>query len=312
MIEREFYLPSSDKEYQIRCLEWQPEGEVKAVLQIAHGMVEHIGRYREFGVWMAERGIAVIGHDHLGHGKTAKNEEDFGYFGSEGGSGCLVRDIRRVGVYVRKKYPTQKYVLLGHSMGSFLVRRYVSAYEDGPDGFIFMGTGAPPEPVVFLGRCLAGLMAKVKGEHTRSKLLYELSLGNYNRQFAPVKTPYDWLTREAAFSKGFGDDPYCKFIFTVGGYRDFFDLILAVSRGEKKRHLRLDAPILIVSGEEDPVGDRGKGVQIVYDRYDRAGALDLTLGLYEGARHEILHETNREEVFADILEWMEEKVISFE
>ena len=309
MIEHEFYLPSSDKNYQIRCMEWRPEGEVRGVLQITHGMMEHIGRYEEFGVWMAEQGIAVIGHDHLGHGKTAETKEDFGCFGTVGGIGCLLRDIRRVSAYAHKKYPSKKLVLLGHSMGSFLVRRYLSVYDDGPDGFIFMGTGAPPAPLVFSGYILAAIMAKVKGEQYRSKLLYELSLGNYNRQFSPVKTPYDWLTRDEELSKHFGEDPYCQFIFSVGAYRDFFELILETARIEKKRRVRNDAPIFLISGDSDPVGDCGKGVRTVYERYDRAGAMDLTLGLYEGARHEILHELNRREVFGDILDWMEEKVL---
>lgn len=302
MTEREFYLPSSDRNYQIRCLEWIPQGEVKAVLQIAHGMIEHIGRYFEFGVWMAEHGVAVIGHDHLGHGKTTAKKEEFGYFGTNGGTTCLIRDIRRVSVYARKKYPDKKVVLLGHSMGSFLVRRYLAIYDDGPDGFIFMGTGAPPEPVVFAGYILAGIMAKVKGEYYRSKLLYEVSLGNY--KFMPVQSPYDWLTRDEVFAKDFGEDQYCQFTFTAGAYRDFFGLILAGSRAEKRHWIRTDAPILIVSGEKDPVGDCAKGVHTVYKRYDTAGTVDLTLGLYEGARHEILHETNRVEVFGDILEWM--------
>lgn len=306
MDKREFYLPSSDKGFQLRCMEWRPEGEVKAVLQIVHGMVEHIGRYEEFAVWMAEHGVAVIGHDHLGHGKTVRNKEDYGYFGTSGGSVNLIRDIRRVNGYAKKKYLNKKLVLMGHSMGSFLVRKYLSVYEDGADGFIFMGTGAPPEPVVFAGYVLASLMAKIKGEHYVSKLLYEASLGNYNRKFKPVKTPYDWLTRDEELSKDFGKDPYCQFIFTTGAYRDFFGLILSGARAEKKHRVRVDAPILLVSGDMDPVGDNAKGVRTVYERYDEAGASDLTLGLYEGARHEILHEINRGEVFGDIFEWMEE------
>ena len=304
MREREFYLPSSDENYKIRCVEWIPEGEVKAVLQITHGMTEHIGRYSEFGEWLAEHGIAVIGHDHLGHGKTAKTADDFGYFGTNGGMTCVIKDIRRVTVYCKKKYPYQKLFLLGHSMGSFLTRRYMSVYQDGPDGFILMGTGAPAEPLVFCGKILAGIIRKMKGEYYRSKLLYDLSIGNYNKKFAPTKTPQDWLTRDEELAKSFETDVLCHFIFTASAYHDFFDLILTDTKEEKNKNVRVDAPILVVSGDKDPVGDDAKGVRKVHKRYSDAGAENLTLGLYEGARHEILHEINREEVFGDIYDWI--------
>ena len=306
MREREFYLPSSDGMHQLRCMEWIPDGTIKAVLQITHGMVEHIERYREFCVWMAERGIVVIGHDHLGHGKTVSNREEFGYFGSKEGMTHVVKDIRRVTVYSKKKYPDQKLILLGHSMGSFLARKYLSVYKDGPDGFILMGTGAPPEALVSAGSLLAGSMRKLKGEMYRSPLLYKLSLGNYNAKFKPVKTPYDWLTRDESLSKDFGEDESCQFIFTTAAYQDFFRLILNVAKEEMAGHARTDAPILIISGDNDPVGDNGKGVRKVYERLHKAGVDRLEMVLYEGARHEILHEINRQEVFEDLYEWVAE------
>lgn len=308
MKEREFFLPSSDKNYKIRCVEWIPDGEVKAVLQITHGMTEHIGRYREFGIWLAERGIAVIGHDHLGHGRTVTSKDDYGYFGTDGGTVCVIKDIRRLTVYGKKKYPDRKLFLLGHSMGSFLARKYLAVYNDGPDGFILMGTGAPAEPMVFCGYVLADVMSKIKGTHYRSQLLYDMSLGSYNRKFKPVKTAYDWLTRDEEFAKSFAEDEYCQFIFTAAAYRDFFSLILADSKAEKAGLVRTDAPMLIISGDKDPVGENGSGVRMVYERYNAAGVSDMTLGLYDGARHEILHETNRIEVFGDILEWMEQYI----
>ena len=306
MREREFYLPSSDGMHQLRCMEWIPDGTIKAVLQITHGMVEHIERYREFCVWMAERGIVVIGHDHLGHGKTVSNREEFGYFGSKEGMTHVVKDIRRVTVYSKKKYPDQKLILLGHSMGSFLARKYLSVYKDGPDGFILMGTGAPPEALVSAGSLLAGSMRKLKGEMYRSPLLYKLSLGNYNTKFKPVKTPYDWLTRDESLSKDFGEDESCQFIFTTAAYQDFFRLILNVAKEEMAGHARTNAPILIISGDNDPVGDNGKGVRKVYERLHKAGVDHLEMVLYEGARHEILHEINRQEVFEDLYEWIAE------
>lgn len=308
MREREFYLPSSDSAYQIRCMEWIPNGEIKGVLQIAHGMVEHIGRYREFGMWLAEHGFVVIGHDHLGHGKTAKCQDDYGYFGTNGKTECVIKDIRRVTIYAKKKYPEQKLCLLGHSMGSFLVRRYLSVYQDGPDAFILMGTGAPAKPLVVFGKLLATMVSRVKGEHSRSKFLYEMSLGNYNRQFEPTKTPNDWLTRDEYWAKDYGEDELCQYIFTAAAYREFFRVILLDEKAETQGAVRTDMPLLIISGDQDPVGEHTKGVRKVGKRYSKAGVSALTMGFYEGARHEILHETNREEVFGDILEWLEENI----
>lgn len=305
MTEREFYLPSSDSGFRLRCMEWVPDREIRAVLQIAHGMIEHIGRYREFASWLAGQGILVYGHDHLGHGKTANGEDNFGYFGTNGGAACVIKDIRRLTVYGKKKYPGVKHFLLGHSMGSFMVRRYLTVYGDGPDGVILLGTGAPVGVLAGAGYLLASAFCRWKGDHYRSRLLHELSLGNYNRKFRPVKTPHDWLTRDEDHAKSFGEDEYCKFIFTAGAYRDFFEVILRGASAEKKGKVRTDMPILILSGEKDPVGENSKGVRRVYERYDAAGCPDITLGFYEDARHEILNETNREEVFGDILKWLD-------
>jgi len=232
--------------------------------------------------------------------------EDWGYFGSKGGTACVIKDIRRLTVYGKKKYPGVKHFLLGHSMGSFMVRRYLSVYEDGPAGVILLGTGAPACAMTFVGYVLASLICRVKGEHYRSRLLHELSLGNYNRKFRPVKTPHDWLTRDEEHARRYGEDKDCQFIFTAGAYRDFFDVILRGARAEKEGKVRTDMPLLILAGEQDPVGENTKGVRRVYERYNAAGCPDITIGFYEGARHEILNETNREEVYLDILKWIEE------
>jgi len=155
---------------------------------------------------------------------------------------------------------------------------------------------------------LAGSMRKLKGELYRSGLLYKLSLGSYNAKFEPVKTPYDWLTRDESLSKDFEEDEYCKFIFSAAAYHDFFRLILDVAKEEKAGHVRTDAPILIISGDNDPVGDNGKGVRKVYERLHMAGVEHLEEVLYEEARHELVHEINRLEVFADIHEWIMETI----
>ena len=290
----------------LHCMEWIPSGEVKAIVQIAHGMMEHVGRYREFAEFLAGHGIYVLGNDHLGHGKTAAAAEDRGYFGEHGGAVSVIRDMRRVTVHAQRKYPGVPIFLLGHSMGSFFARRYLTVYKDGIDGVILLGTGAPKDAEVRLGYLLADTICRQRGTRCRSKLLYEMSLGNYNRKFKPVKTPYDWLSRDEKKDRDFGDDPLTDFIFTAGAYRDFFEVILKTAKLEKAGKMRTDLPILILSGSKDPVGEETKGVRRVYERYDKAGAEDLSIGFYEDARHELLNELNRDQVSADILEWIGE------
>lgn len=164
MREREFYLPSSDGNSRLHCMEWLPDGEILGAVQIVHGMMEHTGRYRETAEWLADRGIAVYGHDHLGHGRTAAEKEDLGYFGDRDGELSLVKDVRRLTLYGKRRYRGKRLFLLGHSMGSFMVRRTLTVYEDGPDGVILMGTGSQPEGMVFAGWCLGVSGERHKGE----------------------------------------------------------------------------------------------------------------------------------------------------
>lgn len=307
MTEREFYLPSSDGKSRLRCVEWRPDdGEVRAVLQVSHGMIEHIGRYRELGRFLAGYGIAVYGHDHLGHGKTAADEKNLGYFSQNGAQVYLIKDLRRLTSYGKRRYPGKKIFLLGHSMGSFFVRRYLTVYKDGPDGVLLLGTGGQPQALVALGYLLSVIVSAVKGDTCRSRLLHRLSLGNYNRKFHPSKTGHDWLSRDEKLVVEYEKDGLCSSLFTAGAYRDFFRIILELTASETAGRIRLDQPVVFLSGSRDPVGDCGKGVIRVYRRYDRAGVKDLTLGFYQDARHELLNETNREEVLLDIYRWLEE------
>lgn len=308
MKEREFYLPSSDGRSRLRCMEWIPEGEIKGVLQLSHGMIEHIERYREFGRYLTGQGIVVYGHDHLGHGKTAGDRENLGYFGEKCADVYLIKDLRRLTAYGKKRYPGKKMFLLGHSMGSFFARRYLTVYEDGPDGILLLGTGGQPLPMVAAGYMLALLVTAVKGDRCRSILLHRLSLGNYNRKFHPAKTGHDWLSRDEKQVYRYETDELCRFLFTAGAYRDFFRIILDLTQMELRKRVRTDIPVLFLSGAKDPVGGCGKGVRRVCRRYDRAGVRDLTLGFYQNARHELLNELNREKVFRDIGCWIEERI----
>ncbi len=309
MYKREFYLPSSDGTSNLRCIEWIPDKDIKAVIQISHGMVEHIGRYDNFAVEMTKSGIAVFGHDHLGHGLTAV-PEDRGYFGKDNGRTDLIKDIRRLTSYGEKKFGDVPLFLMGHSMGSFLVRRYLTVYDDGPDGVIIMGTGCQPDALIRIAYTLAEVTCRFKGDRYVSTLLTRIILGSYNRQFRPNQTGHDWLSRDIGSDREYEKDPLCQFDFTAGAYRDFMGIILALSRAEKKGDVRTDLPMLFVSGDKDPVGENGKGVERAVKRYEKAGAEDIFLKLYAGARHELVNETNRGEVYDDIAEWVLEHAAS--
>lgn len=313
MKKREFYLPSSDGASSLHCVEWLPEStkpeQVRLWVQLVHGMNEHMGRYGEFASFLTEHGIAVIGHDCLGHGKTALSKEERGFFAEHQGGTFLIRDMYRVASYGAKRYPNAKHVMLGHSMGSFLTRRYLSAYPGKePDGVILLGTGFPSPMLVFTGELLALAVGILKGKQFRSRLLYQLSIGNYNRKFQPVRTDYDWLTRAEQYVDRFLNNEACNFIFTAGAYRDFFHEIRAAEEAELVGYLPKTIPYLILSGDQDPVGEQGKGVKKLTSLYQKIGVSDVTRKLYPGARHEVLNEVNRAEVFGDLLRWLKQKM----
>ena len=311
MKKREFYLPSSDGKNRLHCVEWMPElkngqqPQIRLWVQLVHGMNEHMGRYGEFASFLAEHGIAVIGHDCLGHGSTAPSKEERGFFGEHQGGTFLIRDMHRIASYGAKRFSHAKHVMLGHSMGSFLTRRYLAAYPGAePDGVILLGTGFPSPGLVFTGEMLAMMFGKLCGNHYRSRLLYEMSIGNYSRKFWPIRTHYDWLTRDERYVDRFLHNEVCNFIFTAGGYRDFFHEIRAAEEAEQDGYIPKTIPYLILSGDQDPVGEQGKGVKKLVKLYQKIGVEDITMKLYPGARHEVLNEVNREEVFKDIFEWL--------
>lgn len=307
MIEREFSLLSSDGKSILHCMEWKPEGEICAALQISHGMIDHIARYKEFAEFLTESGIVVYGHDHLGHGKTAA-PEDLGFFSEKDGASCVIRDIHRVARYGAKKYPGIRHFFLGHSMGSYFLRRYLLAFHDEMDGAILVGTGDQPTALVWTGYFLAGAVCRLKGNRYRSRFLHALALGGNNRAFRPIRTRHDWLSRDEEQVNRYEQDELCRFLFTSGAYRDFFQTILGLKRMERRNKIPAALPVLFLSGDKDPVGENGKGVGRVYHRYDQAGCKDLTIGFYHSARHEILNEINREEVYGDICRWIRERI----
>lgn len=307
-MKQEVYFPSSDGMTQIHGIIWKPEGDVKAILQICHGMVEYIDRYDEFAGYLAERGFCVAGHDHLGHGQSVQNEEQLGYFHESHGNRYVVADIHRLRRMIQKEYKDVPYFMLGHSMGSFLLRQYLTLRAEGLAGAIIMGTGYMPYGLLAAGQAVCRSIAAVKGWTYRSEFVNQLGMGGYNKQFEPSDSTKDWITSDEDMRKKYEADPLCSFTFTVNGYYQMFEGMKSLTRKDSMNRIPKELPVLFVSGAEDPVGANGKGVEKVFHKYEAHGMSDVQMKLYPGDRHEILNESDREGVYEELYQWLEARV----
>lgn len=306
MAENRFELASNTDTEHIRGRVWLPAGKVRMVVQLAHGMAEHIARYEGYATWLNARGVLVVGHDHAGHGQSASSAEYLGFFAREQGWQKAVDDLHRVCCYAQRRWPDVPYALLGHSMGSFLVRSCAAARPDMADAYVLCGT-AGKNPALPLARAIAKAQVRSMGLLRESVLLDRLSFGTYNRRIPRPRTKFDWLTRDEAVVDRYVEDPLCGFVFKVGGFGDLFEGLADINApGWAGRTAH--KPYLIIAGTADPVGGYGAGPTQVARALENAGR-DVTLRLYEGARHELLNEINREEVYEDILRFFEEKVM---
>ena len=303
-------IPSTRPGAQLNVLVCLPEGRPRAVLQMTHGMVEYIGRYEELARFLAGQGIAAVGHDHLGHGGTAATKEDYGYFGRPDGNRLLLDDIFAVTRWA-KALPALAglpWFLLGHSMGSFYARQYLCEHGGELSGAILMGTGWQPRAAALAGRALCHLLTAFKGWHYRSKLVDGMAFGSYNRSFAPARTSKDWLNRDGREVDRYLADERCSFRFTLNGYDSLFTGLARLCDRRLLAQAPKDLPLLFLSGADDPVGSRGKGVERAAQSLRDAGVRHIAVKLYPAARHELLLELNRQEVFADILAFMEQHI----
>jgi alpha-beta hydrolase superfamily lysophospholipase len=263
-----------------------------------------MGRYDQAARFLNERGILVCGEDHLGHGKTVSDEK-YGYFAKRDGWSLVTRDVRRLRQLQGEKYPGTPYFLLGHSMGSFLVRTFLCRYPGQVDGAILSGTGQESASLVALGKALAVLVGLVKGEDRPSAWIEQLSLGAYNKKFKPNRTTADWISRDEGAVDEYLADPLCSFRPTPGMFRDMMGGLQEIASPHALARMDPNTPILFLSGDHDPVGGMGKGVKKVYGYFEAHGVRDLTLKLYPGGRHEMFHEVNRQEVLEDLAAWVE-------
>lgn len=303
---REFTYPSSDGAHTCWASLWLPdEGAPRAVVQIVHGVAEYVGRYDHFARFLTDHGFAVCGEDHLGHGRTGREDSKFGYFGPHDGWTLVTADVRQLRLLMGEEFPGVPYIMLGHSMGSFLTRTYLCRYPGTVDGAILSGTGQESAPLVAFGKALAALIGRFRGMDYVSTLVNDLSLGAYNKQFRPNRTTADWICRDEALVDRYLADPYCTIIPTVGMYRDMLGGLQYIASPRALSQMDPSTPVYIFSGDQDPVGSNGAGVRKVYGYFQKYGARDVTLKFYPGGRHEMLNETNKDEVYADVLAWLE-------
>ncbi|MCR4925259.1 MAG: alpha/beta hydrolase [Clostridiales bacterium] len=306
---KEYTFSSASGLADIYAESYTPENpaDVRAVVQIAHGMAEHIERYTDFANYLCSKGFAVFMNDHLGHGKSISDESELGYFGEKDGYRDIVNDMKTLSDIAKTEYPDIPFIIFGHSMGSFLARSYCEKYGALIDGAVFSGTSGS-NPATPLAIKLASFVAKQKGSHYRSDFINTLAFGNYNKRFEG-RTPFDWLTRDENIVDKYIEDPHCGFLFTAAGFKDLFSLLKSVSSKSWYESIPYSLPILLISGAVDPVGDYSKGVAQVYKDLKDSGHKDVTLKLYDNSRHEVLNEISKDVVFADVADWIS-KVVS--
>lgn len=300
-------IASKDSKNNLNVIIWETEKEPIGVLQIVHGMAEYIDRYDDFAKYMTEHGFNVIGHDHLGHGYSVSDERDYGFFAEENGDKIIIEDMHSVTQYAREKWEELPNFILGHSMGSFCLRQYLTKYSNDIFGAIIMGTGWIPSAAALLGKTIATNTCKSKGSHTINPLLIKLTLEPYNKPFASARTNCDWLSRDEKQVDLYVNDKLCGFDFTAGAYKDFFTVLEKIAKNRQLIGMRKSLPILITSGSIDPVGGK-KACEKLNAQYKRCGINDVTLKLWENDRHEILNELDKSDVYDYICTWLKSKI----
>lgn len=309
--EEQMNFLSKDGKTTIHAVKWIPEsGSYKAILQITHGMIEYIERYKPFAEYLNEQGFLVVGHDHLGHGASVTTEEDWGFFEEKNPSDTLVEDMHQLRTIIQGENPGVPYYMLGHSMGSYMLRKYLCIHPEGVSGAVIMGTGCMPDGTMKLGLLCCKVIGAFRGQHHRSRFLQSLSYSKPYKKYDLYGKDYgnSWLSKNVENVKQYYADPRCTFLFTVNGYRGLMEAVLYDNQMEHVKNVPKELPMFFVSGADDPVGDLGEGVKKVYALYKEAGLLDITYKLYENDRHEILNETDRDQVYADIAAWLNVRV----
>ena len=280
----------------------------RAIVQIVHGMSEHIDRYDDFARYLVGRGFVVCAEDHIGHGGTALDPESYGHMPINGGKLILLSDVHALRQRVSECFSGVPYVMYGHSMGSFIVRSYIARRGAGLAACVLSGTGNVPAALSNCGRLIARALAKVRGESYRSAFIDKLGAGGYGSKIKNARTNLDWLSRDDSVVDAYIADERCGFMFTVGGYSTLLDLTAEVVSKKCAASVPKDLPVLFVAGSGDPVGDMGKGVQAAARLLRDAGVCRVDEIIYQDMRHEIHNEIGHERVYDDIASWIEGRI----
>ena len=308
-VNQEFRFPSADGTTTLYGRTWAPEhGAPRAVLQLVHGIAEHIGRYDRFARFMSDHGYLVCAEDHLGHGNTPENAEDLGYTADKDGWVKMTDNVRALHERIAPQYPGIPYFILGHSMGSCLTRSYLIRYPGTVDACALLGTGQQSESVLKAGLAACRLEQIRLGKRGRSKLLQSLCFGAYNSQFKPNRTESDWVCSVDEVVDAYIADPFCQVMPTVTLMRDMLTGIRFNQQAENLAKMDKTTPVFFLSGDQDPVGSNGKGVRAAYQSFLDAGCGHVRLKLYPGGRHEMLNEHNWQDVYDELLSWFDQQI----
>ena len=303
----EFSFPSVKGDVECHAIKWVPVGvEPRAIVQIVHGMVEYVDRYDQYARDLCAAGFMVVGHDHIGHGDSVNSTKEWGVMPMDDGAQIMVEDVQSLRTLVQGECGEElPYFIQGHSMGSFVVRCYAEKHAAGLAGLIVEGTGNPPAAASKFGKTLCGMLAKMHGPTYISKFVYKLANGGYAKYSPDYKTPVDWISRDDEVVAAYLANPKTTFAFSVSGYNALLSLTAQCAVQASVDKIPKELPIFIASGSEDPVGEGGKGPKELYGMCTKAGIADVSIKLYEGARHELHNEIDREVFIGDAIAWID-------
>ncbi len=287
---------------KIHACIWEPAGQVKGIVQIVHGIAEHIGRYDDLASFLNQNGYLVAAEDHMGHGLSIQDGA-VGCFGGDWHS--VVKDTQTLYSQLRAAYPDKPYILFGHSMGSFMARTLLTYEDFRPDACILSGTAWMPGAVISAGRMLCVLHCRRKGDAAKSNFLQDLMFSGYNKRIPNCKTEYDWLTTDSKIVEQYIADPMCGFLVSAGLLREMLTGLIYIQKRKNLQRMEKSLPVHFMSGTEDPVGDYGHGVMKAVRAFQKAGLAKVTSRLYEGKRHELHNEDIKDTVYADILAFLD-------
>jgi len=287
---------------------WLPGAPPKAAVQLAHGIAEHSGRYARLAGALTHAGYAVYANDHRGHGRTAQAPEELGFFAERDGWRKCLDDLWGLNRRIAAMNPGLPIVLLGHSMGSFMAQQFISEHGDALAGAVLSGSSGKPSPLISVARAVARIEQLRLGPRGKSALVQALSFGAFNKPFQPARTAFDWLSRDPVEVDKFLADPLCAFQPSVQLSRDVLKALGEICRPARQARIPKHLPIYIIAGTRDPVGSNTRTLHQLLDAYRSAGLWKVTHRFYPEARHELFNETNRQEITADLIGWLDEVV----